>query len=583
MKLKEYLLLLRRHAALLVIATVLGGLGGFAAHTLMPTTYTARTELFVSVATSGDPYELQMGSSFIQERIQTYVDMARTGPVLRPVIDDLDLDTTPEELAGRVAAYSDPRTVLISVEATEETPGRAASVSRGVADSLVDAIAAVENPTGDETSRIRMTVSNPPTPPLEPDGLAEWIYIAIGVFVGLAIGLGLALLRAALDNKLRSREDLEGLTSASVLASIPDDPNIGDHPLIADLSLDDPRGEAFRRLRTNLGFAQVDDTNSAILVTSAQAQEGKSSTSINLAIALAQAGNRVALVDVDLRQPTVAKKTGLENSVGLTTALLGAVDVDDLLQPWGQDELYILTAGVMPPNPAELLDSRAMSALVARLTGDFDVVILDGPPLLPVSDGLALAKIVGRVLLIAGVGRVRLTDLQESLRCLEVLSAPISFILNRVPRSGIEMSGYYQPYASRTKDVGADHDGSQHAGTGNEPDGGGRLPQKRTGRSGNKAVRRTHRKRSARGTESANTPAQKALDAFAEEIWGPTGGPRAHIWPGRLGDGLLGRRSADESGTIQGGTVAGSTIKGGSEESVPAAEAGALVQGRRQS
>jgi len=449
MKLKELLRVLRRHTVLLVVAALVGGLGGIGVSVLLPTTYSARTELFASVDTSGDPYEMQMASSFIQERMQTYVDMADSRPVLEPVIDRLDLDLSPDALAGQIEAYSDPRTVLITVEARADTPEASARLSRAVSDSLIAVIGGIENSSAEATGQIRLTVSNPPVAPAVPDGLALWMLIGLGVLTGSALGLGVALLRANLDSRLRSKDDLAAVTSAPVIASIPDDPRISEQPLITQVGLDSSRGEAFRRLRTNLGFAQVDDIDGAILITSAQAKEGKSSTSINLAIALAQAGKRVALIDVDLRQPTIAEKLGLENSAGLTTALLGAADVSELLQPWGQDELYILTAGMMPPNPAELLDSRAISTLLTRLKGEFDAVILDGPPLLPVADSLVLSKLVSRVLVVASVGQVRLGDLAEAVHSLEALKMPVNLVLNRVPRSSIELSGYCQPYPSR--------------------------------------------------------------------------------------------------------------------------------------
>ena len=457
MRLKEFLRIVRRNVALIIIATLLGGAAGLAYALLRPTTYTSQTEMFASVSTSGDPYQMQMASNFILERIQTYVDMAGSRPVLEPVIDRLDLDVTPEELGSQVTASSDPRTVLITVEATAATPQDAAELSDAVAESLVTVIDDVENQGEDGTGQIQLRVSNPAVPAAQADGLPLWMCIGLGLPVGLALGLGIALLRTSLDGRLRAKEDLETITSAPVLAAIPADARIAEEPLISDMGLDNARGEAFRRLRTNLGFAQVDDTNPAVLVTSAKAQEGKSSTSINLAISLAQAGSRVALVDVDLRQPTVADKLGLENSAGLTTALLGSADVSELLQPWGQDELYVLTAGMMPPNPAELLDSRAMGTLITRLSGEFDFVILDGPPLLPVADSLTLSKYVGRVLLVASVGEVRLSELQEALRSLEVLDVPVNLVLNRVPRSSAETNGYYQVYSSRSQDVPPRH------------------------------------------------------------------------------------------------------------------------------
>ncbi|MDN5552321.1 MAG: CpsD/CapB family tyrosine-protein kinase, partial [Brevibacterium sp.] len=150
-------------------------------------------------------------------------------------------------------------------------------------------------------------------------------------------------------------------------------------------------------------------------VTSSVPSEGKTSTSVNLAISLAQSGQRVVLVDVDLRQPAVADRLGLENSAGLTTALLGTADVHDLLQPWGQDELYVLTAGDKVSNPVELIDSRSMSTLMTVLRNDFDTVILDCPPVLPVADGLLLAKIAGRIIHVIAVNETSRNELEEAL------------------------------------------------------------------------------------------------------------------------------------------------------------------------
>ena len=520
MKLKDYLSLLRRSIGLLIVATLIGGLCGAATALTLPTSYSARTELFVSVNTSGDPYEMQMGSSFIQERIQTYMDMADSRSVLEPVIDDLGLDTTPESLASSVTAYSDPRTVLITVEASQSSPDAAQDLSGAVADSLVTVIGDMEDPGDGDASQIRLTVSNPPVAPVEPDGLPWWVYAAGGLPIGFAVGLALALARAALDNKLRSREDLQSISSAPVLGSVPAGSGPRDSTLISHLGLDDVRAEAFRRLRTNLRFAQVDKENSAVLVTSAQAQEGKSSTSINLAIAAAQAGSRVALVDADLRQPTIADKMGLENSAGLTTVLVGAADVSDLLQPWGADELYVLTAGEMPPNPVELLDSRAMGTLVARLTTEFDLVIVDGPPLLPVADALVLAKHVGQVLLVAAVGEVRLNHLQDAMTSLSVVEVPIGTVLNKVPRSADEKRGYSARYPSRA--VASEHElldaslevqegEGRHAAQEQHAQTAGRPRERR-------AANRRTRKQRKRGAEE---PGQEHREAAAEQPAAP--------------------------------------------------------------
>jgi capsular exopolysaccharide synthesis family protein len=447
LNLKDHLRILRQNVALVIAAVLFCAAGAAGSAVLLPTTYSSQTELFVSIPNAGDPYDLQLASTFTQERIQTYVDMTDSRAVLEPVIENLRLDETPSSLADRVEAFSDPGTVLIAVEATDTSPEGAAAISEAVATSLVEVIGSLENSEATGTSPIQLAVANPAEVPTDRNGPPLWLWILLGMSIGIGAGIGLAFLRSALDNTLRSREDLPRITGAPVLASIPADPAVADVAGMTDGPVHSAGGEAFRRLRTNLRFAQVDDTNSAVLLTSAQAQEGKTTTSINLAVSAAQSGQRVALVDADLRRPSVAERLGLENAAGLTTALLGSADVADLLQPWGPDELYVLTAGEIPPNPAELLDSRAMTSLINRLLNEFDLVVVDGAPLLPVADSLVLAKHVGRVLLVAEVGKVRLSDLQEVVCSLEMLEvSKLGIVLNKVPSSSPEMKGYTRGY-----------------------------------------------------------------------------------------------------------------------------------------
>lgn len=448
MELKTYLRILRQHLALIIAAAVVGALGGLAVAVLAPTTYTSETQLFVSIPGAGNVADLQQGSTFTQERMQTYVEMATSRAVLTEVITDLGLDDTPEELSARVQARTDPQTVLITIEATDPSPEQASRIAETTAAQLVEVIGDLENPEESGASPVRLSVAEAADVPGQPSSLSVWLDMLLGLLVGAALGVAIAFLRVALDNRLRGKADLRSLTGAPVLTSVPADSTTARTPLITDVPRHSPRAEAFRRLRTNLRFAQVDDATNSLLVTSAMAGEGKSTTSVNLAIVMAQAGQRVALVDADLRRPRIAEHLGLENAAGLTTALLGAADVSELMQAWGDDELYVLTAGEIPPNPAELLDSRAMSRLLGQLMAEFDLVVVDGPPLLPVADGLILAQEVGRVLLVAGVGEVRTSDVQEALNSLQLVEATrVGVVLNKVPASSHEMTGYTRGYA----------------------------------------------------------------------------------------------------------------------------------------
>ncbi len=139
------------------------------------------------------------------------------------------------------------------------------------------------------------------------------------------------------------------------------------------------------------------------MISSSIPGEGKSTIAINLAVSLADAGARVILVDADLRRPSIAEYLGIEGGVGLTTVLIGRAEVEDVVQPLGTTSLDLLPAGQIPPNPSELLGSTAMADLLERLSASYDMVLLDSPPLLPVTDAVVLSNLAGGALVVVGV------------------------------------------------------------------------------------------------------------------------------------------------------------------------------------
>jgi capsular exopolysaccharide synthesis family protein len=164
-----------------------------------------------------------------------------------------------------------------------------------------------------------------------------------------------------------------------------------------------------------------------------------------MALALAQAGQSVVLVDADLRRPMVAEYLGLERSAGLTTVLIGDADLDSMLQPWGDDNFYVLSSGRIPPNPSELLGSQAMALLIRRLEDTFDVVVIDAPPLLPVTDAAVLAQSVGGVILMVDSQRTKQANVVKSLQSLDLVRANLlGVVLNRLPLKGPDAYGYGQ-------------------------------------------------------------------------------------------------------------------------------------------
>jgi len=229
----------------------------------------------------------------------------------------------------------------------------------------------------------------------------------------LLLGVGLAMLRETLDTTVKTADDLQRQAQAPVLGVIEFDPEAKTHPLVVQVDPHSSRAEAFRQLRTNLQFVDVDRRPTSIVVTSSLPEEGKTTTTVNLAITLAQAGVSVALVEGDLRRPRLADYLGIEGSVGLTTVLVGQAALPDAVQEWGGAGLLVLPSGQTPPNPSELLGARGMTDIVRELERRVDLVLIDAPPLLPVTDAAVLSVICSGTLLIVQHGHTKREQVKD--------------------------------------------------------------------------------------------------------------------------------------------------------------------------
>ncbi|WP_082368955.1 polysaccharide biosynthesis tyrosine autokinase [Arthrobacter sp. ERGS1:01] len=459
MELRDYLLILRRNWILIVSATIVGLMIGGLSSVLTKPVYTAETQLFVATQSSGSVQDLQTGNSFIQARVSSYVKTVTTPTVLQPVINSLGLDKTPQQLASMVQASSDLKTVFITISVNDGSPVQAAAIAQAVGDSLIAAVDKLEMPKGGGVSPVRVSVVTPATAPVAPSAPNTKINLALGLLIGLAVGGVAAVLRTTLDTRIRNARDLKLVTQVPVLGGIAFDQDATKTPLLTQLSGHSQRAESFRQLRTNLQFAHVSHKSKTVLVTSSLPGEGKSTTATNLALAMAEAGQRVVLVDADLRRPMVANYFGLEGQAGLTTALVGEAPVLDLLQPWGMTDLHVLSSGRIPPNPSELLGSESMKQIITTLEATFDAVVIDAPPLLPVTDAAVLAQQVGGVVLVVGCHTVRQQEVEKSLASLALVNADIlGVVLNRVPVKGPDAYSYsYYGYSSNAPTAVAPH------------------------------------------------------------------------------------------------------------------------------
>lgn len=451
MDLSDYLRLIRRSWLFIVAFVVAGVLVAGAASLLTKPTYEAETQLFVATQSSGSIQDLQQGNTFTQARVQSYVETVETPFVLQPAIDSLGLDLTPEALGEKVHASADLDTVLITILASDSSPIQAAAIAQAVGDSLVSAVEELESSTDGGGSPVRLSVVTPASAPIDPSAPNFRLYLLLGLLLGLALGLTAAILRATLDSRVRGEADLRRATEAPLLGGISYDGDAVRKPLLTQVAGQSQRAESFRQIRTNLQFSHVSHDTKALLVTSSLPGEGKSTTAVNLAIAMAQAGQSVVLVDADLRRPRVHDYLGLERNAGLTTALIGRADIHDLLQPWGEHELHVLTSGQIPPNPSELLGSSAMKLLISDLERRFDAVIIDAPPLLPVTDSAVLAQQAGGVVMVVGSSKVNTADVQKALRALDMVDADLlGVVMNLLPQKGPDAYSYTY-YSSDTE------------------------------------------------------------------------------------------------------------------------------------
>jgi capsular exopolysaccharide synthesis family protein len=273
----------------------------------------------------------------------------------------------------------------------------------------------------------------------------------LGLLVGLILGVALAFLVDQVDDSIRNKDDLErlagGLPVIGVIPKVPGWKNRAEPLLVSQSEPSSPAAEAYRTLRTSIQFFGVDRKMRTILVTSATAGDGKSTTISNLAVVLARAGQRVAVVSCDLRRPRLHEFFGLSNTVGFTSVLVGSAPLATALQSVaGDDRLRVIPSGPLPPNPSELLSSRRTAEIVTALEGQCDAVLIDCPPVLPVTDAAVLSARVDGVLVVATAGSTTGKEIARAVELLRQVDAPIvGVVLNGAP--GDEAYGYkYEHY-----------------------------------------------------------------------------------------------------------------------------------------
>lgn len=452
MELAHYLQILRRYWRSSLTVLLLGVIVAAAVTLLQTPKYTATASVFFTVESGGTAGELSQGATYAERQVRSYVNVTKTALVLQPVIDELNLNLTVQQLAPKLSVSSPPSTSIVEVSAEQESPEGAAALANAVAASLQRSTEELAPPGPDGTRLVSATIIDGAVLPGAPSSPRPAMNLALGGILGLLLGVGQAVLRSLLDTRLRTTEDMARVSDAPVLAAI------GRNEVAPGRAADSDgvqwaSAEAYRKLRTSIGFVGLGgERRSSMVVTSSVVGEGKTETATNLARVLALAGERVLLVDADLRRPQVGPRLRLDSQLGLSDVLTGRGSLQDLVINVAPDYLSVLPSGTVPPNPSELLGSEAMSHLIATVERQYDYVIFDAPPLLPVTDAVVLAAQTGGAVVISRSGVIRRQQLATALGILDSADVTLlGLVLNDVPATRADAyGGYYSRYKQAT-------------------------------------------------------------------------------------------------------------------------------------
>lgn len=443
--LRALLALLSRRLLPILLCIGAGVTGAVITTRNTPPTYASTSSVIITLPRSTGVTEALQGVQLSTQLLQSYSAIGTSLTAAESVKAKLALPQSAETVRGMISVTPRPETLLITVGAVDADPQRSQRVADAATQVLISEIGRLER---SKVDKVEASVVDKARAGVQV-GPRSKANLAIGLFLGLLVGAALALILEALDRTVKWPEQAAELFGTPLLSMVPKLKSDALNPAAIASAPLSPAGESYRTLRTAVTFVDLDRPLRTLLVTSPSPGEGKTTTATNLAVALAQSGERVILVDADLRRGRVVQELGLPDGVGVTSVITRSAALDDALQDW-RGLLRVLGCGPLPPNPSEILGSQLMVGILEELQNHADVIVIDSAPILPVTDSVVLATQVDGVIMVARAGTTQRADAVEACRRLDAVGANVvGCVLNGVTRSSSN-SGYYASYQAPT-------------------------------------------------------------------------------------------------------------------------------------
>ncbi|MDD4440057.1 MAG: polysaccharide biosynthesis tyrosine autokinase [Tissierellia bacterium] len=438
--LREIFQIIRKYLALIIIIPIVfAAAGAVVSIYLIQPVYESSTTLIVREDKDAEEKISISDVNLSKSLVYTYAEMAKSHTVLDNTAKTLKIDKL-DDKSITVSPVKDTQIIKVAVQNTDPV------LARDIADALVEEFT-LEIQRITKTNNVAVVdYARLPLAPVKPDIIMN---TAIAGILGAMVILLIVFLKEYFDSTAKTEKDIENLLGLSIIGAVPNF-NHGSKTAYGNFLIKDnpssPTAEAYRKITTNIEFSNVDNVIKTIMITSAKQEEGKTTTICNLAMVMTELKKNILLIDLDLRKPTVHKQFKLSNKIGLTDLLMKKDDYKAYLQNI-YPGLDVLTTGMIPANPAEIINSRALKELIKEVSADYDYILLDAPPVMLVSDPIIISTFSNAVILAIEHGKTEKELAKKAVNSLKQVDANIiGAVFNNIPVSKQNNYYYYKSY-----------------------------------------------------------------------------------------------------------------------------------------